>query len=264
MSEINEVFDEYDLCLTLVQNLGSVVAKMLEIDTDAVASMFACSKQVKSENIKPVIQTMRFCMQTLHHSLEFVKAIGLIFEYLFLDSYRYEQIFKLFVANKQLMKSAIVIVTQHLKFNSLARCYSKNKQEAMSHVPLVFVKILYKLLTNQFDDARTVFLAQNGIITLKLLLNAFRETPATYEMYLYCLGMVPALLTLSNNYNEDFIDAGYISLLSRHLISFYEEDGSSYIGMVTPLLLALKALVTSSPEMKEELKVNMTLINVLY
>ena len=83
-------------------------------------------------------------------------------------------------------------------------------------------------------------------------------------MYLYCLGMVPSLLTLSNNYNEDFIDAGYISLLSRHLISFYEDDGSSYIGMVTPLLLALKSLVTASPEMKEELKVNMTLINVLY
>ena len=34
--------------------------------------------------------------------------------------------------------------------------------------------------------------------------------------------------------------------------------------MVTPLLLALKALVTASPEMKEELKVNMALINVLY
>lgn len=34
--------------------------------------------------------------------------------------------------------------------------------------------------------------------------------------------------------------------------------------MVTPLMLALKALVTASPEMKEELKVNMELINVLY
>ena len=76
--------------------------------------------------------------------------------------------------------------------------------------------------------------------------------------------MVPCLLTLSQNYNEDFIDAGYISLLSRQLISFQEEDGSSYIGMVTPLLLALKALVTASPEMREELKVNMELINVLY
>ena len=78
------------------------------------------------------------------------------------------------------------------------------------------------------------------------------------------MGMIPSLLTLSQNYNEDFIDAGYISLLSRHLIAFYEEDGSSYIGMVTPLLLALKALVTASPEMKEELKVNIALCNVLY
>lgn len=34
--------------------------------------------------------------------------------------------------------------------------------------------------------------------------------------------------------------------------------------MATPLLLALKALVTASPEMKEELKVNMALMNVLF
>ena len=34
--------------------------------------------------------------------------------------------------------------------------------------------------------------------------------------------------------------------------------------MVTPLILALKALITASPEMKEELKVNLQLINVLY
>ena len=34
--------------------------------------------------------------------------------------------------------------------------------------------------------------------------------------------------------------------------------------MVTPLILALKALVTASPEMKEELKVNLELLNVLY
>lgn len=134
----------------------------------------------------------------------------------------------------------------------------------MSHIPLVFGKVLFKLLTNQFDDAKTAFLAQNGIMTLKQMLNTFREKPATYELYLYCLGMVPPLLTLSQNYNEDFIDAGYISMLSRHLISFYEQDGSKYIGMVTPLLLALKALVTASPEMKDELKVNMELINVLY
>ena len=61
----------------------------------------------------------------------------------------------------------------------------------------MYVKILFKLLTNQFVDAKTLFLAQNGIMTLKQLVNAFRETPATYESYLYCLGMVPSLLTLS-------------------------------------------------------------------
>ena len=46
MREINEVFDEYDLCSTLVQNLGSVVSKLLEIDTEAVASLIQCPKHV--------------------------------------------------------------------------------------------------------------------------------------------------------------------------------------------------------------------------
>ena len=128
--------------------------------------------------------------------------------------------------------------------------------------------MLYKILTNQCEVGKGIFLnssaSTTGIQTLKSLIITFRESPVTYEAYLYCLGMIPSLLTLSQNYNEDFIDAGYISLLSRHLIAFYEEDGSSYIGMVTPLLLALKALVTASPEMKEELKVNIALCNVLY
>ena len=47
-------------------------------------------------------------------------------------------------------------------------------------------------------------------------------------------------------------------------MQFSESDGGSYIGMMTPLLLALKALVTASPEMKEELKVNMDVMNALY
>ena len=39
-------------------------------------------------------------MQTLHHSLELVKGVGLVLDYLFVDNYRYVQVFKLFVGNK--------------------------------------------------------------------------------------------------------------------------------------------------------------------
>lgn len=104
----------------------------------------------------------------------------------------------------------------------------------------------------------------NGINALKHFLTRFRVSQDSYEVYLYCLGMVPSLLTLSHNFNEDFIDAGYTSLLARQLISFNEDNDGQYIGMITPLLLALKALVTASPEMKDELKVNMDVINSLY
>lgn len=211
------------------------------------------------------MQMARAVMQALHHSLEFIKCVGLVFDYLFVDSYRYEQLFQLFAESPSMLETVVQMVAAHEKFNLIARCYSKNKDAATSHVPLVFCKVLFKMLTHQSGVAKSLFLqSQSGITTLKSFLNAFRSDPTTYEAYLYCLGMIPALLTLSQNYNEDFIDAGYISLLSRQLISFHEEDGSSYIGMATPLLLALKALVTASPEMKEELKVNMALTNVLF
>ena len=53
-------------------------------------------------------------------------------------------------------------------------------------------------------------------------------------------------------------------MLSRHLISFYEQaDSDQYISMLTPLLLALKALISSSDEMKEELQMNLGIVNIL-
>jgi len=263
-SELNQVFDEYDLCNALVANLTAVLERVLDLDPDAV-QLFINSARASSATEKAVLTPLRALLQTLHHSLEFIKASGLIFDYLFVDSYRYEQIFRLFMANAQLVATVVKMVTEHAKFDSVLKCFSKNKEQARSAIPLVFAKVFFKMLTNQCDAAKIVFLqSQTGVKTLKSWLTTFRQSRATYEIYLYCLGTVPALLTLSQSYNEDFIDAGYVSLLARQLISFQEEDNSSYIGMVTPLLLALKALVTASPEMKEELKVNLELINVLY
>lgn len=43
---------------------------------------------------------VRGTLQTLHHALEFIKSIGLLLDYLFVDSYRYEQLFNLFLANE--------------------------------------------------------------------------------------------------------------------------------------------------------------------
>ena len=87
----------------------------------------------------------------------------------------------------------------------------------MCMVPLVFTRVLFKILTNGCCQiGKDSFLQRhNGIIKLKTYLNSFRANPGSYESYLYCLGMIPSLLTLNQNYNEDFIDAGYISLLAR-------------------------------------------------
>lgn len=146
---------------------------------------------------------VRASMQMLHHSLEFIRCIGLTLDYLFIDSYRYEQIFRLFIeVNPQLTNLIVKIVASHQKFNALARCYSKNKEvETRCHAPLVACKLLFKILTNQCEVGKSMFLnesdAGQGVTTLKTFINTFRENPASYESYLYCLGMIPSLLTLS-------------------------------------------------------------------
>ena len=53
-------------------------------------------------------------MQSLHHALEFIRCVGLTLDYLFIDSYRYEQIFKLFVEmNPHLIDLIVKIVASH-------------------------------------------------------------------------------------------------------------------------------------------------------
>ena len=46
LRELNEVFDEFDLCNTLVQNLNLVASKLLEVKSEAVAVTIACAKLV--------------------------------------------------------------------------------------------------------------------------------------------------------------------------------------------------------------------------
>lgn len=92
--------------------------------------------------------------------------------------------------------------------------------------------------------------------------------PVFFEMYLYIVGTIPALLTVSSSYAEDFIDAGFVALIVRHLIRFYEEEGATYMGIVSPLILAIHALLTSQGEAAQDelasLQVNMELARVLY
>ena len=111
--------------------------------------------------------------------------------------------------NPHLIDQIVKIVASHQKFDALARCYSKNKSAStLCHAPLVACKLLFKILTNQCELGKSIFLngsaqqtsasgSSDGIATLKSFINAFRGSPATYEAYLYCLGMIPSLLTLS-------------------------------------------------------------------
>lgn len=116
--------------------------------------MTACARKVTEDNQKQVMTFVRASLQTLHHTLEFIKCIGLLLDYLFVDSYRYESIFSLFVTNEQLIPTVIQIIGESDKFDDLARCYSKNKVQARSMTTQVFAMLLYKMLTNQSEGAR--------------------------------------------------------------------------------------------------------------
>ena len=63
-------------------------------------------------------------------------------------------------------------------------------------------------------------------------------------MYLYFLGMIPPLfMNVFSARVQEFENADLIGLLAKHLQDFYEKNDSMYIGMITPLLLALKTLI---------------------
>ena len=131
---------------------------MLEVETDAIEAMISIARKVEQENLRPVMQMARAAMQALHHALEFIKCVGLVFDYLFVDSYRYEQLFQQFVESPSMLETVVQMVAAHQKFNLIARCYSKNKAAATSHVPLVFCKVLFKMLTHQSGAAKNLFL----------------------------------------------------------------------------------------------------------
>ena len=52
-------------------------------------------------------------------------------------------------------------------------------------------------------------------------------------------------------------------MLGRHLEAFYEYKEASFISIVTPLLLALKSLISRSADMKNDLSANVAVKGVL-
>mmetsp|Transcript_21527 Transcript_21527/g.26473 ORF Transcript_21527/g.26473 Transcript_21527/m.26473 type:complete len:202 (-) Transcript_21527:3290-3895(-) len=166
LQELNQVFDEYDLCNALTTNLVQITTRVLELSADGIQAMTSCARKVGEDSLKQVMTLVRATLQTLHQSLEFIKSIGLLLDYLFVDSYRYEQIFRLFVSNEQLLPTVVQIVGEHVKFDEVARCFSKNKSYARSQSTQVFAMLLFKMLTNQCDAARMLFLQSTTSLPL--------------------------------------------------------------------------------------------------
>lgn len=44
LRELNQVFDEYDLCNALVVNLAQVSARVLDLSPDAILAITTCAK----------------------------------------------------------------------------------------------------------------------------------------------------------------------------------------------------------------------------
>ena len=118
LRELNQVFDEFDLCNALVANLGSLSAKLLDVDADAVKYLTVSARKVAlAEHQKPVMVAVRGAMQSLHHAHESIRYIGLTLDYLFIDGYRYEQILRLFAANTGLIPAICLLLGSHEKLD---------------------------------------------------------------------------------------------------------------------------------------------------
>ena len=64
LNELNQVFDEYDLCNTLVSNLAQVSGRALEINGRAIQTMTTCARKVGEDNF---FQLLRHYIHDLHH-----------------------------------------------------------------------------------------------------------------------------------------------------------------------------------------------------
>ena len=102
-----------------------------------------------------MLGAVRSSMQTLHHSLELLKSIGSILDFIFLDSYDHEAIFAMFITNEQFVKSIIQLIDQNEKLQAIRLCYSSKsfKDSSSSHqsleVSFTYSRVFFKMLTNQ-------------------------------------------------------------------------------------------------------------------
>ena len=49
LRELNQVFDEFDLCNALITNLAQVATHVLELSPDAIHTMTACAKKTEPD-----------------------------------------------------------------------------------------------------------------------------------------------------------------------------------------------------------------------
>ena len=87
-TRLNQLFDEYDICNSLLLQLSAIQKELLTIDPDATRVLIASARGIRDQaNSKRAIQTVRGGLQTLNHSLELIKAIGTILDFLLIDGY---------------------------------------------------------------------------------------------------------------------------------------------------------------------------------
>ena len=93
--KLTQVFDEYEIQKFLVTNLSSVASNIVEIEPSHIKllTVLAKCKEIPKDRMKSTLQVVRANIQTVHHSMELMKGIGSILDYLFIDSYEHEVVF---------------------------------------------------------------------------------------------------------------------------------------------------------------------------
>eukprot|EP00347_Sterkiella_histriomuscorum_P022045 403331879 len=249
---LTQVFNEIDLARSLEFLLAKIFKEVLKISDDFIQQI-----EAKSTGTDQDFKSSNWIKSVIFSSLQFLSIFGHLLDYLMFDSYKYDSIIEAFGSQKSIFKLILSLMLESSKIQTLQKqlielfSQKRNKRgiEDDSRIILNYAKIMFNLIINPNNIFKQQFVEEQGVYILKKILKkSFAEQE--FEIYFYCLGIIPPIIYTYPSQQNDFIDNQYISLLSEQLIDFYN-DGK-LLHLVSPLFLAIRALISKSDQIREE------------
>ncbi|CDW82063.1 UNKNOWN [Stylonychia lemnae] len=261
---VQQLFKDLDIAKDLQILLGKVFKEVLKIGDD-----FLSQVEVKVQQSDQNELGANLMRKVTYNCLQFISIFGHLLDYLVYDSYKLENALETFSKSKSLMKLVLSLMLEAQKIQTIQRQLlylfpsSKRSQsrDDDSRIILNYAKVLFNLIINPNNIFKQQFVEEQGIyIIKKILKKSYMESEL--EIYFYCLGIIPPIIITYPSQAQQFLDNAYMDLLQEQLIGFYED--TQYLHIASPLLLAIKALVSKSNQLKEEFMKSTQSLEVIF